>query len=71
MTKEEARAAYDEQVEVRWDGLVFDRIRAMRVEKVNGRDILSLELVAIRDDGRGRGEYIVRAKPEEVERFRK
>lgn len=26
MTLEEARLAYDEQVEVRYDGLIFDRI---------------------------------------------
>lgn len=69
MTPEESRLAFDEQVRVRYDGLVFDRIKAMRVEKVGGRNIHSLELVRIKDDGRGRGEYMVRAKPEEVERF--
>lgn len=70
MTSEEARAAFDAQVEVRCDGLIFDRIKAMRVEKVDGRDIPSLELIRIRDDGRGRSECIVRAKPENVERFK-
>ena len=70
MTLEEARKAYDEQVEVRWDGLVFDRIKAMRVEKVDGVDVQSLELIRIRDDGRGCSECIVRAKVEDVERFK-
>ena len=71
MTLEEARRAFDGQVEVRYDGMIFERIKAMRVEKLDGRDIPSLELIRIRDDGRGRGEYIVRAKPEDVEIFRK
>ena len=71
MTLEEARKAFDEQVEVRYDEMIFDRIKAMRVEKVDGRDIPSLELIRIRDDGRGRSECIVRAKCEDVERFRK
>lgn len=71
MTNDEARAAFDEQAQVRYDGLVFDRIKAMRVEKVDGRNIHSLELVRIKDTGKGRGEYMVRAKPEDVERFKK
>ena len=71
MTKEEARAAFDEQVKVRYQYLVFDRIKAMRVEKVDGRDVPSLELVSIRDDGRGRSECVVRAKPEDVEIFKR
>ena len=71
MTSEEARAAFNAQVMVRYDGLIFDRIKAMRVEKVDGRNIHSLELVRIKDTGKGRGEYMVRAKPEDVERFRK
>lgn len=71
MTLEEARKAYDEQVEVRYDGLIFDRIKAMRVEKLDGVDVQSLELIRIRDDGMGRGEYIVRAKVEDVERFKR
>lgn len=71
MTLEEARKAYDEQVEVRYDGLIFDRIRAMRVEKLDGVDVPSLELIRIRDDGMGRSEYIVRAKVEDVERFKR
>lgn len=70
MTFKEAREAFDGQVMVRYDGLVFDRIKAMRVEKVDGKDVNSLELSRIRDDGRGRSEYIVRAKPEDVERFK-
>ena len=69
MTIEEARAAFNAQVRVRYDGLIFDRIKAMRVEKVDGRDVPSLELVRIRDDGRGRSECVVRAKPEDVEVF--
>ncbi len=67
MTLEESRRAFDEQVAVRYDGLVFDRIKAMRVDKVDGRDIPSLELIRTDDLGKGRGEYIVRAKPEDVE----
>ena len=69
MTKEEARVAFNAQVRVRYDGLIFDRIKAMRVEKVDGRDVPSLELVRIHDDGRGRSECVVRAKPEDVEVF--
>ena len=69
MTEAEARAAFNAQVRVRYDGLIFDRIKAMRVEKVDGRDVPSLELVRIRDDGRGRSECVVRAKPEDVEVF--
>lgn len=69
MTSEEARAAFNAQVRVRYDGLIFDRIKAMRVEKVDGKDVNSLELIKTRDDGRGRSEYIVRAKPEDVEIF--
>ena len=71
MSFEEARKAFDEQVEVRYDGMIFDRIKAMRVEKIDGKNYNSLELSVVRDDGRGRGEYIVRAKPEDVDRFRK
>lgn len=71
MTPKEAKAVFDEQVAVRYDGLTFDRIKAMRVEKVDGRDVPSLELVKLRDSGMGRSEYVVRAKPEEVERFGK
>ena len=71
MTSEEARAAFNAQVAVRYDGMIFDRIKAMRVEKVDGRDIQSLELSKIRDDGRGRSECIVRAKPEAVELFKR
>ena len=71
MTFEEARAAYNAQVKVRYDGLVFDRIKAMRVEKVDGRDVPSLELIRSDDLGKGRGEYIVRAKPEGVEILKK
>ena len=71
MTFEESKAAFDEQVEVRYDGLMFDRIKAMRVEKVNGKNVNSLELTRINDNGMGRSEYVVRVKPEDVERFRK
>jgi hypothetical protein len=71
VTLKEAREAFNAQVAVRYDGMIFDRIKAMRVEKVDGRDIQSLELSKIRDDGRGRSEYIVRAKPEAVELFKK
>ena len=69
MTEAEARAAFDEQVKVRYQHLVFDRIKAMRVERVGGRNIHSLELVRVRDTGKGKSEYILRAKPEDVERF--
>lgn len=69
MTEAEARAAFDEQVKVRYQHLVFDRIKAMRVEKVDGRDVPSLELVRVRDTGKGKSEYVLRAKPEDVERF--
>ena len=71
MTFEEARAVFDEQAEVRYDGMIFDRIKAMRVEKIDGKNYNSLELSVVRDDGRGRGECMVRAKCEDVERFRK
>ena len=71
MTFKEAREAFDGQVRVRYDGLIFDRIKAMRVEKVDGKDVNSLELSRIRDDGRGRSECIVRAKPEDVEIFKR
>ena len=71
MTNAEARKAYDEQVPVRYDGMYFERIKAMRVEKVDGRDIHSLELLGVRDTGKGLGEYIVRAKPEDVEPWKK
>lgn len=69
MTSEEARAAFNAQVRVRYDGLIFDRIKAMRVERVGGRNIHSLELVRVRDTGKGKSEYVLRAKPEDVERF--
>ena len=54
MTLEESRRAFDGQVAVRYDGLVFDRIKAMRVEKVDGRDVPSLELIRTDDLGKGR-----------------
>ena len=69
MTEAEARAAFEEQVKVRYQQLVFDRIMAMRVERVGGRNIHSLELVRVRDTGKGKSEYVLRAKPEDVERF--
>lgn len=69
MTEAEARAAFEEQVKVRYQHLVFDRIMAMRVERVGGRNIHSLELVRVRDTGKGKSEYVLRAKPEDVERF--
>ena len=69
MTDEEAKVAFDEQVKVRYQHLVFDRIKAMRVERVGGRNIHSLELVRVRDTGKGKSEYVLRAKPEDVERF--
>ena len=69
MTDEEAKVAFDEQVKVRYQHLIFDRIMAMRVERVGGRDIHSLELVRVRDTGKGKSEYVLRAKPEDVERF--
>ena len=69
MTVAEARAAFEEQVKVRYQHLVFDRIMAMRVERVGGRNIHSLELVRVRDTGKGKSEYVLRAKPEDVERF--
>ena len=69
MTEAEARAAFEEQVRVRYQHLVFDRIMAMRVERVGGRNIHSLELVRVRDTGKGKSEYVLRAKPEDVERF--
>ena len=68
MTETEAKAAFDEQVRVRYQHMLFDRIKAMRVERVGGRNIHSLELVRIRDTGMGRSEYVLRAKPEDVER---
>ena len=69
MTDEEAKVAFDEQVKVRYQYLVFDRIKAMRVERVGGRNVHSLELVRVRDTGKGKSEYVLRAKPEDVERF--
>lgn len=69
MTEAEARVAFDEQVKVRYQHLIFDRIMAMRVERVGGRNIHSLELVRLRDTGKGKSEYVLRAKPEDVERF--